>query len=346
MPAPINEFQPFGNAGGANVMSQAGYAALPARNTGFVAGTALSAQLNKVWRQAAMVTAALMQHTVNLLGTDALDDGNFNNLVARIAATIAASGIGSYGSVGTTGVNNAGTPNTKYDLAAAQITLRNPANGTVVVLNAPASVTNDIGAVGPVAGGRDQAAAFLANTWVYFYRIYNPTTATLSSLSSVNPPATGPAALPAGYTHWEFATAVRLDAAIHLVPTYTRGSKVTRQVGLNVLTGGAASTATPTTAISVSAAVPAGALDFTVFARNKIGPVGGPGGSTVLNFGIASGAIYTFMPPGQVGTNETDISCSQLTLPNVGQQMYYGYNGGAFGGLDVDVLSYTVANGG
>jgi hypothetical protein len=49
-----NDFKPFATGAGANVMSQADWEALPALLSGFTAGKASSAQVNKAIRQAAL----------------------------------------------------------------------------------------------------------------------------------------------------------------------------------------------------------------------------------------------------------------------------------------------------
>jgi len=83
-----NDFLPFGTAGGANVMSQAAYAALGARSSGFVAGTALSAQLNKAWRQSSVMAYIIGQFVADHSGEDALDDGDLAELYARFETAI------------------------------------------------------------------------------------------------------------------------------------------------------------------------------------------------------------------------------------------------------------------
>lgn len=80
-----NEFLTFAADGGANVITQAAYDALAARDTGFASGVAQSNQLNKVWRQGAAMAAALGE-VIDDNGGNALDDGNLPNLVAAIKA--------------------------------------------------------------------------------------------------------------------------------------------------------------------------------------------------------------------------------------------------------------------
>lgn len=89
-----NEFLPFGTSAGANVLGQSAYAALAARSSGFVAGTAVSEQLNKVWRQASMVSAMIGQFVADNSGNDALDDGDIAAFLANfeLAATSFVSG--------------------------------------------------------------------------------------------------------------------------------------------------------------------------------------------------------------------------------------------------------------
>lgn len=73
---PTNDFEVFATDPAANVMTQAAYAALAARITGFPSGIANSAQLNKVWRQSSFITSVLAQYIANQTGNDVLDDGD------------------------------------------------------------------------------------------------------------------------------------------------------------------------------------------------------------------------------------------------------------------------------
>jgi hypothetical protein len=81
---PQNDFLPFGLDVDANVLSQAEYAALAARTGGFSSGKAASAELNKVWRQSAFMTAALAKAVYDTLGVDVLDDGDLPSMAALI----------------------------------------------------------------------------------------------------------------------------------------------------------------------------------------------------------------------------------------------------------------------
>ncbi|WP_321853108.1 glycine-rich domain-containing protein [Burkholderia cenocepacia] len=88
-----NDFLVFGGGSSPNVIDQATYAALAARLSGFQSGTALSAQLNKVWRQSSIMAAVLAQFTANFSGQNAVDDGTIATLLANLQTAINAAGI-------------------------------------------------------------------------------------------------------------------------------------------------------------------------------------------------------------------------------------------------------------
>lgn len=77
-----NNFKAFALAPNANVMSQAGWEALPALLSGFTAGKASSAQVNKAIRQSTTIAALVGQFIANS-GVDALDNADVNGLVTK-----------------------------------------------------------------------------------------------------------------------------------------------------------------------------------------------------------------------------------------------------------------------
>lgn len=81
-----NNFKAFALDPNANVMSQADWEALPALLSGFTAGKASSAQVNKAIRQASFIAAALAQYTSDKTGDDVLDDGDQAAFIAKMAA--------------------------------------------------------------------------------------------------------------------------------------------------------------------------------------------------------------------------------------------------------------------
>ena len=86
-----NDFLPFAAGLGANVLTQAQYAALPSLiANGFTAGVTPSIQVNKVWRQSSIMAAVLAQLIVAETGQPAIDDGTTATLLTNLQAAIAA----------------------------------------------------------------------------------------------------------------------------------------------------------------------------------------------------------------------------------------------------------------
>ncbi|EKS4623809.1 phage tail protein [Salmonella enterica] len=81
-----NDFKPFATGKGANVTLQSDWEALPALLSGFTAGKASSAQVNKALRQASFIAAALAQYTASKSGQDVLDDGDLSGFIAKMSA--------------------------------------------------------------------------------------------------------------------------------------------------------------------------------------------------------------------------------------------------------------------
>ena len=79
-----NNFKPFATAANANVTAQADWESLPALLSGFTAGKASSAQVNKAIRQASFIAAALAQYTASKSGLDVLDDGDLNGFISKM----------------------------------------------------------------------------------------------------------------------------------------------------------------------------------------------------------------------------------------------------------------------
>lgn len=110
-----NNIKPWGIGAGANVITQAQYEAMTALATGFVAGKASSAQINKVLRQASFIAAALAQVVSDKMNSDVLDNGDLPALVALMksaltpsASTIPISGGGTGGTTAAAARSNLG----------------------------------------------------------------------------------------------------------------------------------------------------------------------------------------------------------------------------------------------
>ncbi|EID8011542.1 hypothetical protein K5Z99_000076 [Escherichia coli] len=84
-----NDFKTFATGKNANVMSQEEWEALPALLSGFTAGKASSAQVNKVIRQASFIAAALAQFVSDKTQRDVLDNGDLPGFVELLGSGFA-----------------------------------------------------------------------------------------------------------------------------------------------------------------------------------------------------------------------------------------------------------------
>ncbi|EEZ2254372.1 hypothetical protein DKJ40_003955 [Escherichia coli O157:H7] len=84
-----NDFKAFATDRNANVMSQEEWEALPALISGFTAGKASSAQVNKVIRQASFIAASLAQFVSDKTQRDVLDNGDLPGFVELLGSGFA-----------------------------------------------------------------------------------------------------------------------------------------------------------------------------------------------------------------------------------------------------------------
>ena len=126
---PTNDFLPFAGDPAANVMTQTDYiaAGYTPRTLGFSKGTALSPELNKVWRQASLIAHMISQFSVDHANANMLDDGTPAGLTALETAFA-------------TAVHNvavAATPTGFLPLGGGTLTGRLIMNADVFEMNAP-----------------------------------------------------------------------------------------------------------------------------------------------------------------------------------------------------------------
>ena len=84
-----NDFKAFATDRNANVISQEEWEALPVLLSGFTAGKASSAQVNKVIRQASFIAAALAQFVSDKTQRDVLDNGDLPGFVELLGSGFA-----------------------------------------------------------------------------------------------------------------------------------------------------------------------------------------------------------------------------------------------------------------
>lgn len=85
---PVNNFKPFAIASGSNVTSQTEWEGLIALSTGFTAGLARSAQINKALRQGTVMASVLAQFMAETTEEDVLDDGDTAKLVSLLISSV------------------------------------------------------------------------------------------------------------------------------------------------------------------------------------------------------------------------------------------------------------------
>lgn len=246
-----------------------------------------------------------------------------------------------------TGNVNATTPLTKFDLSCDFLTLRN-ASGATITLYGPHTRTCDLGSAqaASAANGRDQSAAFPANSWIHTYFISDG--ATLATLASTTAPAsfTG-ASLPAGYTHWCYATTIRWNGAGNIVPVVCRGSTVAYNAYVNIASGAPGSGVE--TLLSTSSVAPDNAV--SIFLNSYASLVANATGANAARISLrhTSGANYAFFSIHTNTANGTAISTSFVQIPNVAQRIYYFWAEDTANttsrSIEINVSAYTVANG-
>jgi len=238
--------------------------------------------------------------------------------------------------MGLVGVNNAGTPNSQYDLSAAGIVFLNPVDGSFMTKHNQGVLTNNVLTAGPAANGRDQAGAFGANSWIHFYFIIK-LDGTVATVSSLTAPPTGPV-LPSTYIAWAYCGAVRYEATPLLVPTLFRGAfaRVVGTVNWRALNGGAA---TVETAVSLVNFIPPNAV--TVQIKLQTLNSASAGINTIVYERAGEGATGMVAYNGGIGF----FGSSAATLANVSQQVFY-LSGAANSQAFIDIMGYTMPNGG
>ncbi len=83
-----NDFLAFATGAGADVITQAEYEALLALSQGFTTGTAISGQLNKVWRQSSFMAAVIATFFAQQTGADVIDDGSVDSKIALLRESL------------------------------------------------------------------------------------------------------------------------------------------------------------------------------------------------------------------------------------------------------------------
>lgn len=225
-----NNFLPFGGAAGANVLTQADYAALAARTAGFSSGTANSAQLNKVWRQSSIIAAVVAQFIADLSGQDAIDDGTTATLLNNLKSAVKAQS----NAVVAQGRNlrmSSITASASATLTADEVVLASALGGQTYRL---AAINKTVNLATTGAGGMDTGLAPVTG-FVALYLIYNPALGLsganpallgVNASASIAPEVYGGANMPSGYTASALVAVLPTDTSRLITPHILQDRKV------------------------------------------------------------------------------------------------------------------------
>lgn len=177
---------------------------------------------------------------------------------------------------------------------------------------AASTFTVDITTAGPVANGRDRAAAFGASTTVSFFAIwgFGVATAGLVSASPTSP------TLPTGYTHFAYLCSATLDGAVHLPAVHLVKDWMSLDTALTVLSNGAATVDT-----QVVLSLPIVAVSFRIMATSWGVTADGTGAAiSVLHLGYLSGVDMLQLVSDFVvsPTTATRIPSGEIEMPALG----------------------------
>lgn len=330
-----NDFLPFGGAAGANVMTQANYAALAARTAGFSSGTANSAQLNKVWRQASIIASVVAQFISDLSGQDAIDDGTTATLLSNLKSAVKAQSNAVVGQMRNLRMNVAAA-SASATLTADELILSTALGGPSYRL---ASFNKTINLATNGVGGMDTGGA-PSGGYVAIYAIYNPTTGASGLLgwnttSTAAPNVYAGSNMPPGYTASALVSAWPVNASGQFVIGLQRDRQVSIRPVLVLNTSTVQAGYTP---LSISGAIPLVATSAKILLAALSSSA-----STVQTLSVATDASETAV---QVLSSATvlagnGVSCTGTIDLTTAQTLYWkSTSSGGTPNFSINVVSY------
>lgn len=236
------------------------------------------------------------------------------------------------------GRTNSVTPNSKIDITADELTVRNATGGAKYLSSV--NVTADITVAG--ANGLDSGAE-AANTWYYGWVVAKEdgTVASLLATSSSAP------TMPTGYTYKALVSAVRNDSGSNFLKYRQFGTGVHYEQQTIVLSSG---TSSAEVTVSVSTLVPPIASAMILNAQDTIGQNGGATSSGTLYLRIVSGSDYITIVAGNTGAGGSSFSTSWnnvvVEFPNISQQFIYRIAGVVSESANIALLGFKLPVGG
>lgn len=246
------------------------------------------------------------------------------------------------GIVGLIALNNAAVPNKKFDMGAKYLSVKRPSDESVIGLRTNSGCVIDTELAGPTPNGRDQFAVIPVASFVHFYWIYNPSTDAIAGIVSLNPNAP---ILPAGYTHFVYATTVLKDGSGNLIRVRQRGSWVWFEDAQPIMIGGLATTET---FVNYTSIFPAEASNLMIESRitSNLTTVTG---FDELRISFLSGTAASTGPI-ILSSSIVEFAAAQMriTIPNIGLGgLYYQIVKTSTGavGIGINGVGYQVSNG-
>ncbi|MCT9017148.1 hypothetical protein N6G05_26715 [Cupriavidus gilardii] len=303
------DFLPFATGSGANVMSQAEWAALTQRLSGFQSGVAQSAQLNKAWRQSSIMAAVIAQFISDITGQDVIDDGTTASILANLKAAVSSQSPGVAGTM----------RNGRMSITAASATATFTADEIVVestlgglsyrLANFSSAINLTTTGAGGMNSGQAPASGFVA-----IYAIYNPRTGATALLgkdatSAAQPEVYSGTGMPSGYTASALVSVWPTNASRQFSIGYQRDREIFTTYNSMLITS---TQQASLTALSAAAYVPPnaktlsgdGSISSTVDTNGDIFVAGATAGNiglkhitqTAIKAGAAQIGTYSYVP--------------------------------------------------
>ena len=228
---------------------------------------------------------------------------------------------------------------TAFSFSADSIVLSD-ANNNLVRVNNPSNGTNTITVAGTsTVNGRDQVASFSANTWLYFYWIWNGTTLATLSSESYNS-----ITLPLGYTHWCLAgivdtTASLLRFGFQRGNIWFLGSKKAMASGANNLTE---------ISNNITSHIPPQCIYYTAEVLSGITNSVPAHTTAKYQIRLLTGQEHFAVEVTTSSTGLTAWANGMALIPNTSQSFITIWTSAAGNALsgNVNLLSYSIPNGG
>lgn len=213
----------------------------------------------------------------------------------------------------------------------------------MVVVGAPGTTTCDVTLAGPVVGGRDQAAAFTANSWVHFHYITNGAAWGIIASASATAPT-----MPSGYNYGAYLGTIRKEAT-NMRDMRIFGSRAHFTVPNSLVVNGTATTLTDLSA-TVAQVIPVEASCYDIHCTFRL---------TADGSGIVDGQAYIYdtntapsIMVGRLGLQgmaaSVQAEASPMTFTKVNnQQLWYQMMvaNGTTQKLTIEVNHYVLPNG-